>query len=52
VAVIRLTVAVSGEALVVEGRLYLPAGSEDEEMAASDPLPTLTSIRRVERSKT
>jgi hypothetical protein len=41
-----------GEVVVVEGRLYLPAGTEDEEMAASDPLPTLTSIRRVERSKT
>ena len=29
---------------------YRP-GTEDEEMAASDPLPTLTSITEVKRSK-
>ena len=40
-----------GETVVVEGRLYFPAGTEDDVMAASDPLPTLTSITRVERSK-
>jgi hypothetical protein len=38
------------EIVVVAGRLFFPAGNEDEEMAASDPLPTLTSITRVERS--
>lgn len=40
-----------GEMVVVAGRLYFPAGRDDEEMAASDPLPTLTSITEVKRSR-
>jgi hypothetical protein len=32
----------------VEGLLFHPAPSEDDTVAEADPLPTLTSITRVE----
>jgi hypothetical protein len=37
-----------GQRVVADGLLFHPAAAEDEAMAASDPLPTLTSVSRVE----
>ena len=38
-----------GEAVEATGRLHLPAAADDEEMAASEPLPTLIDVSDVTR---
>jgi hypothetical protein len=40
--------ALDGTDVIAEGVLFHPAGPEDDSVAAADPLPTLTSISRVE----
>ena len=42
--------ALEGQTVIVEGLLFHPAPPEDETVAEADPLPTLTSITRVEVS--
>jgi hypothetical protein len=37
-----------GQTVIAEGLLFHPAPSEDETVTEADPLPTLTSITRVE----
>ena len=37
-----------GHTVIAEGLLFHPAPAEDETVAEADPLPTLTSITRVE----
>jgi hypothetical protein len=40
--------ALDGTDVIAEGLLFRPASGEDDSVAAAEPLPTLTSIIRVE----